>query len=90
MSISIHLHPDTSYLAGNSDVVETNGDTVGECIEQLIACYPALRKLIFYKDGQLQTFAEICVNRKTAYRDELGCRVEDGDETHVTLTIACG
>jgi molybdopterin converting factor small subunit len=90
MSIRIHLHPDMSYLAGNNDVVETAGRTVGECIEQLIARHPALRELIFYRNGQLQTFCEIYVNRKAAYPDELSRKVEAGDEIYLTLTIAGG
>jgi molybdopterin converting factor small subunit len=79
-----------SYLAGNNEVVETAGCTVGECIEQLIARHPALGELIFYKDGQLQTFIEIYVNRKAAYPDELNRKVKDGDEIHLTITIAGG
>lgn len=90
MTISIHLHPDLYYLTGNNEVVETTGGTVGECIEQLIAQYPALRELVFYKDGQLQTFIEIYLNRKAAYPDELTCKVEDGDEIHLIMTIAGG
>ena len=90
MTIRIHLHPDMCYLAGNNEAVETVGSTVGECIEQLIARHPALRELVFYKDGQLQTFIEIYVNRKSAYPDELSRKVEDGDEIHLTLTIAGG
>ena len=90
MSIRIHLHPDMSYLAGSNDIVETAGSTVGECIGQLIARHPALRDLIFYRDGQLQTFCEIYLNRKAACPDELNRKVEDGDEIHLTLTIAGG
>ena len=90
MTIRIHLHPDMCYLAGNNEAVETVGSTVGECIEQLIARYPALRELVFYQDGPLQTFIEIYVNRKAAYPDELGRKVEDGDEIHLTMTIAGG
>ena len=90
MTVRIHLHPDMCYLARNNEVVETAGSTVGQCIEQLIARYPALKELVFYRDGQLQTFIEIYVNRKAAYPDELGRKVEDGDEIHLTLTIAGG
>jgi molybdopterin converting factor small subunit len=79
-----------SYLSGSDEVVETDGGTVGECIEQLIARYPALRELVFYKDGELQTFIEIYVNRKAAYPDELTRKVEAGDEIHLTITIAGG
>ena len=90
MTIAIHLHPDMSYLAANNDVVEADGGTIGECIEQLITQYPALKDLIFYKDGQLQTFIEIYLNRKAAYPDELRRKVKAGDEIHLTLTIAGG
>jgi molybdopterin converting factor small subunit len=90
VNIRINLHPDMSYLAGCNETVETSGDTVGECIEQLIARYPALRELVFYKDGQLQTFIEIYVNRKEAYPNELIRKVVDGDEIHLTMTIAGG
>jgi molybdopterin converting factor small subunit len=90
LTIKIHLHPDMCYLAGSNEAVETVGRTVGECIEQLIARYPAFRDLVFYRDGQLQTFIEIYVNRKSAYPDELSRKVKDGDEIHLTLTIAGG
>ena len=90
MSIRIHLHPAMSYLAGNNEVVETSGSTVGECVVQLIARYPALKELIFYKDGRLQTFIEIYVNRKAATPDELSRKVEEGDEIHLIMTMAGG
>jgi molybdopterin converting factor small subunit len=90
VTVRIRLHPDMSYLIGDNEVVETTGGAVGECIEQLIVRYPALRELIFYKDGQLQTFIEIYVNRKAAYPDELSRKVEDGNEIHLTITIAGG
>jgi molybdopterin converting factor small subunit len=90
VSIRIHLHPDLSYLADNHDVVETAGSTVGECIEHLIARHPALRELIFSRDGQLQTFIEIYVNRKAACPDELSRKVQEGDEIHLSITIAGG
>ena len=78
------------YLAGGNEVVETDGSTVGKCIEQLIVLHPRLKELVFYKDGQLQTFIEIYLNGKAAYPDELARKVEAGDEIHLTMTIAGG
>ena len=78
------------YLTENNESVETSGSTVGECLEQLIAKYPGLRELIFYKDGRLQTFIEIYVNRRAAYPNELQRIVDDGDEIHLMMTIAGG
>jgi len=90
MTVRIHLHPDLCHLADGNEIVETSGDSVGDCIRQLIARCPALEEFIFYKDGQLQTFIEIYLNRKAAYPDELGRKVKDGDEIHLILTIAGG
>jgi molybdopterin converting factor small subunit len=90
VSIKIHLHPDMYYLADNNEFVETSGNTVGECIGRLIELYPGLHELVFYKDGQLQTFIEIYLNRKAACPDELTRQVRDGDEIHLIMTIAGG
>ncbi len=90
MSVKVYLHPDMWALADNNEVVEVDGTTVGECIRGLMARYPALGELIFYKDGQLQTFIEIYVNRKVAYANELEWAVGDVDVIHLMITIAGG
>jgi molybdopterin converting factor small subunit len=90
MSVRIHLHPEMAHLAGDNYTVETVGSTIGECIEQLVVRHPALKDLIFYRDGQLQTFIEIYLNRKAACPDELNHKVEDGDEIHLIMMIAGG
>lgn len=90
MTVLMNLHPDLSYMAGITGPVEVSGGTVGECIQQLVAEYPILKESVFYRDGSLQTFVEIYVNRKAVYVDELNHRVSDGDEIHLTLTIAGG
>ena len=79
-----------SCHAGSGEVVEASGKTVGECIDRLIARYPELKEMIFYKDSSLQTFIEIYVNRKAACPDELNHKVQNGDEIHLTITIAGG
>ena len=90
MGIKIHLNPGMYHLADNNEIFEADGKTVGECIDQLIARYPGLRDLIFYKDGSLQTFIEIYVNRKSAAPNELEQEVRGGDEIHLVMTIAGG
>jgi molybdopterin converting factor small subunit len=90
MSVRMYLHPDMWDLADNNEIVEVAGQTVGECLDKLIVRYPGLKDLIFYKDGSLQTFIEIFVNRRVAYHNELEWVVEDGDEIHLSMTIAGG
>jgi molybdopterin converting factor small subunit len=90
VSVKLHLHPDMWYLADDNETVETTGKTVGECLEQVVSRYPGLRELVFYKDGGLQTFVEIYVNRRAAYPNELEWTVKDDDEIHLTMTISGG
>ncbi len=90
MSVMIYLHPDIWDLAEGNEAVEVTGGTVGECLDRLVARYPGLKELIFYKGDGLQTFIEIFVNRKVAYRNELEWAVKEGDEIHLSMTIAGG
>ena len=90
MSVTIHLHPDMTCRADDNESVETQGGTVGECIDHLLSQYPGLYNLIFYKDGSLQSFLEVYVNREAATPNELSWPVRDGDEIHLVFTIAGG
>ena len=90
MGVKIHIHPDMYYLTDNQEIIEVTGNTVGECLRQLITLYPGIGELIFYKDGQLQTFIEIYINRMTASPNELVRAVKDGDEIHLMMTVAGG
>ncbi|RTZ97237.1 MAG: ThiS family protein, partial [Deltaproteobacteria bacterium] len=45
---------------------------------------------IFTDDGQPTRKIEIYLNMESAYPDELGRPVKDGDEIHLTLLLAGG
>lgn len=90
MSVEIHLHPNFYALADENETVEVQGATVGACIDALVFRFPRLRKRIYDKDGQLQPFIEIYVNRRAACPDELKWPVDDGDRIHLIVTIAGG
>lgn len=90
MSIKVHIHPFLSQHTNNQDVVEVNGSTVGQCLEQLVARFPELRPWLFEKDGKLNRLVEIYVNMKSSYPEELAKPVKDGDELHIVIIIAGG
>jgi molybdopterin converting factor small subunit len=90
LTVAIHLHPLFYDLADGNEVIEVQGATVGVCVEALVSRYPGLRKLIYDKDGHLQTFIEIYVNRQAACPDELKRPVRDGDRIHLIVMIAGG
>lgn len=90
MSIKINIHPFFSHLTNDQDVVEVNGSTVGQCLEQLIARFPETKNWLFRKDGNLLSLVDIYVNGESAYPDELAKPVKDGDELHIVVIIAGG
>ncbi len=90
MSIKINIHPILYHFTNDQDVVEVNGSTVGECLEQLAAQFPEIRQGLFDKDGKMLNYVDIYVNGDSAYPEELAKPVKDGDELHIVLAISGG
>jgi len=90
VSIKINIHPFLSQHTNDQDVVEVNGSTVGQCLEQLVARFPELRQWLFEKDSKLNRLVEIYVNMESSYPEELAKPVKDGDELHIIVIISGG
>jgi molybdopterin converting factor small subunit len=90
VSVKINIHPFLSQHTNNQDVVEVNGSTVGQCLQQLVARFPELRQWLFEKNGKLNRLVEIYVNMESSYPEELAKPVKDGDELHIIIIISGG
>jgi molybdopterin converting factor small subunit len=90
MSVKINLHKTHRSYADGLEVVETQGNTVGECLDDLIAQYPELKEKLFDTKGKLLNTIEVYLNMESAYPDELKKKVKPGDEIHLTILLAGG
>ena len=90
MSVKINIHSFFYASTDNQDVVEVEGSTVGECLEQLVKRFPGLKDQLFEKGGKLNRVVEVYVNGETSYPEELAKPVKDGDELHLIVFIAGG
>lgn len=90
MSIKINVRPGMQHLANNRDVVEVNGKTVGECLDQMVEQFPDMKKELFDADGQVLNYIDIYVNGKSSYPEELAKPVQDGDELYILRAIGGG
>ena len=90
MSVKINIHPFFCHLTNDQNVVEVHGNTVGQCLEQLVARFPETKKWLFGKDGNLLSLVDIYVNQESSYPEELAKPVKDGDELHIVVIIAGG
>ena len=90
MSVKVNINPFLSHLINDQNVVEVNGSTVGQCLQQLVARFPELKNWLFEKDGKLNRLVDIYVNLESSYPEELAKPVKDGDELHIIVIISGG
>jgi len=89
MSIRINLHSLRSY-ADYQSVVEVSGDTVGRCLEHLMAQFPAIREEIIDADGEVMASIHILINGEGTFPEELARPVNDGDVIDILQLVAGG
>jgi len=90
VSVKINIPPFFSHFISDQTVVEVNGSTVGQCLEQLVTQFPQLRKRLLEKDGTVNRLVAIYVNGESTYPEELATPVKDGDELHIEVIISGG
>ena len=90
MAIHVHMHTTHRQFTNGLEVVSVEGNTVGECLNQLIKQFPGMEKALFAKKDKLLNTIEIYVNHASAYPNELLKPVKDGDEIHLITMLAGG
>ena len=90
MGVKVHIHQTFRQITNGLDVVDVEGNTVGECLRHLVKLFPAMEERLFDKKGSLLNVVEIYVNMESAYPQELEKPVKDGDQIHITLMLAGG
>jgi len=90
MSVKVHVHTTHRQFTNGLEVVEVKGNTVGECLNQLIKQFSGMEKALFSKKDKLLNNVEVYVNHVSAYPNELVKLVKDGDEIHLVIMLAGG
>ena len=77
--------------AGEQDVVQAAGNTVGEILEDLTAQYTDLRKHLYSEDGHLRRFVNVYLNEDDIrYLQKEDTPVSDGDTISIVPSVAGG
>mgnify|MGYP001066165545 CR=1 FL=1 len=90
MSVKIYMPVSMYRYTNNVRVVELEGSTVGECLQQLIVKFPDVRKAIFTSEGKMVRQLGVYLNMISLREDVLAAPVEDGDEIHLIFVLAGG
>lgn len=77
--------------AGEQDVVQVAGKTVGELLEDLTAQYTDLRRHLYSEDGRLRRFVNVYLNEDDIrYLQKEDTPVSDGDTISIVPSVAGG
>ncbi len=90
MSIKIDIPSYLQPFTNDMGIVEANGSTVGDCLNQVLKHFLGIEKMLFAKNGKLHGYVGIYVNREDAYPEELAKPIKDGDELHLLYIIGGG
>ena len=90
MRVTINIPQSLQEIADRKKVTQVSGNTVGDCLNDLIKQFPGLQKHIFDKHGRLHGYLEVLINKKSAFPEELTKPVADGDEMQILNIIVGG
>ena len=77
--------------AGKQDVVQAEGKTVGELLENLTSRYTDLRNHLYNEDGKLRSFVNVYLNDDDIrYLQREDTPVSDGDTISIVPSVAGG
>ena len=91
MSVKIHIPTALRAYADKQEVVEVEGQTVGEALNNLGARYGQIKKHLFNEEGELRNFVNVYLNDEDVRSLKGGkTAVDKGDSLMIVPAIAGG
>ncbi len=91
MSVRVRIPPFLRQFSGGREVVESIGQNVGECLDNLELQFPGIREQLHDEQGQSSSYLMVYSGlERLAYPAELASPVKDGDELMIVPIIAGG
>jgi len=89
MSVKVYFHGYIATSSNTLNMVEVNGDTIGQCLNNYVNLYPEIKELIFTENSKVRDTFWIMVNVGGVTQNGLDQPVRNGDELHIMQKI-CG
>jgi molybdopterin converting factor small subunit len=90
MSVKVHLYSRLPSFAGNRNIVEVEGETVGQCVNNLVAQFPDLKPIILDEQGKPWATIYLSVNLNSPHSEPMTRMLTDQDELYIILIAAGG
>jgi molybdopterin converting factor small subunit len=86
IKVATYLQP---YM-GNKESLKVEGNTVRECLHNLITQYPEIEKMLFDENKKLLDYISVFIAGDIAYDDQMDIPVKDGDILNILYVIGGG
>lgn len=90
MPVEVYLPPSMQIQAGGLRQLSVNGNTLGECLNQLILLHPSVKEAIFGPNQTLNKKLSFYVNAENAYPEMLKKAVRDSDRLYIMDILVGG
>jgi molybdopterin converting factor small subunit len=90
MSVKIKVSSILRKYTNRQECVEVKGGTPLECLHDLEAQFPAIKRMLYDKQGALRPQFWFFVNGQKIQHNELNRLLKDGDEVLILLAISGG
>jgi molybdopterin converting factor small subunit len=90
MNVIINLATYLQPYADNNEKVEVRGNTIEDCINNLVENFPNIKIMLIGEDGKILPYVNIFLNEETVYPDQLTTPVKDNDEIYLLYLIGGG
>jgi MoaD family protein len=91
MTTKVLIPTPLRQYTNKADVVELNGGTVGELLQNLAERYSPLKKHLFSEEGKLRSFVNVYVNDEDIrYLQKESTKVTEKDVVSIVPSIAGG
>jgi hypothetical protein len=90
MAVEIYLPPSLQNLTDGQRSVLIEGRSLGECLNKLIAVFPALQGSLFDAVGIFSRKMAILINNESHYPVVLNHQVRSGDKVYIMDILVGG
>ena len=91
MAVEVRIPTVFRRFTDNQAVVEVEGGTIADVIDQLEARHPGFKEQLMTAEGQLHRFVNVYVNDEDArYLEKLDTKVSEGDTVSLLPSVAGG
>ncbi|MCD6568120.1 MAG: hypothetical protein J7K94_05240 [Dehalococcoidia bacterium] len=90
MSIKVKIAWHLKYLTDGRGLVETEGRNVGQCLDNLEARFPGIKKEISVRQKELRGLYQIFIKSTNSYTLKLDSPVKKNDELTIQFIVSGG